>query len=449
MNLLQPGFNAVIGKPLSLGTLDQGWFLAGGLLFVVLGTLVSGGYVAVVLSAFQPIVVLKGTFKRSASGALLRKGLVVFQFTVSILFIVGTFVLYQQLGYMRDQQRLGMNLNQLLVVSGPSINSPDGGQKQETFRQELARLPFVQAVASSGNVPGVGHNWQAEGLTSQKSRPGDEKKGFAVLMIDDQYLNVYGISLIAGTNFTRAMSEKPWDQGKMLVNESAARQFGFANPAEATGKIIKWGNDYEILGVVKDYHHTSVREAISPTIFVPTTGGNFTLKIPAERMPEKLAQIGQLYRRIFPADPFEYYFADENYDKQYQAEQKLGQLFTASSVLAVCIACLGLFGLAAFTATQRTKEIGIRKVMGASTFSLVRLLSTDFLKLVVIAFVVAVPLSWYAVRQGLQHFAYQIPFPWWIMGLTGLLAVLIALATISFQSIKLALTNPSASLRTE
>jgi putative ABC transport system permease protein len=410
---------------------------------------VSGGYVALVLSAFQPIRVLKGTFKRSASGALLRKGLVVFQFTVSILFIVGTFVLYQQLGYMRDQQRLGMNLNQLLVVSGPSINSPDGGQKQETFRQELARLPFVQAVASSGNVPGVGHNWQAEGLTSQKSRPGDEKKGFAVLMIDDQYQNVYGISLIAGTNFTRAMSEKPWDQGKMLVNESAARQFGFANPAEATGKIIKWGNDYEILGVVKDYHHTSVREAISPTIFVPTSGGNFTLKIPAERMPEKLAQIGQLYRRIFPADPFEYYFADENYDKQYQAEQKLGQLFTASSVLAVCIACLGLFGLAAFTATQRTKEIGIRKVMGASTFSLVRLLSTDFLKLVVIAFVVAVPLSWYAVRQGLQHFAYQIPFPWWIMGLTGLLAVLIALATISFQSIKLALTNPSASLRTE
>jgi putative ABC transport system permease protein len=449
VSLLQPLFNGVIGKPLSMAVLNQGWFWAGGILLLVLGTLVSGGYVALVLSAFQPIRVLKGTFKRSASGALLRKGLVVFQFTVSILFIVGTFVLYQQLGYMRDQQRLGMNLNQLLVVSGPSINSPDGGQKQETFRQELARLPFVQAVASSGNVPGVGHNWQAEGLTSQKSRPGDEKKGFAVLMIDDQYLNVYGISLIAGTNFTRAMSEKPWDQGKMLVNESAARQFGFANPAKATGKIIKWGNDYEILGVVKDYHHTSVREAISPTIFVPTSGGNFTLKIPAERMPEKLAQIGQLYRRIFPADPFEYYFADENYDKQYQAEQKLGQLFTASSVLAVCIACLGLFGLAAFTATQRTKEIGIRKVMGASTFSLVRLLSTDFLKLVVIAFVVAVPLSWYAVRQGLQHFAYQIPFPWWIMGLTGLLAVLIALATISFQSIKLALTNPSASLRTE
>jgi putative ABC transport system permease protein len=362
---------------------------------------------------------------------------------------VGTFVLYRQLGYMRDQQQLGMNLDQLLVVNGPSINSPDQGQKQETFRQELARLPFVQAVASSGNVPGVGHNFLAEGLTSQKSQPGDEKKGFAILMIDDQYLNVYGISLLAGANFTRAMSEKPWDQGKMLVNESAARQFGFANPAEATGKTIKWGKDYEILGVVKDYHHTSVREAISPTIFVPTSGGNFTLKIPAERMPEKLAQIGQLYQRLFPADPFEYYFADENYDRQYQAEKKLGQLFTASSVLAVCIACLGLFGLAAFTAEQRTKEIGIRKVMGASTLSLVRLLSGDVLRLVVIAFVVAVPLAWYAVHQGLQHFAYQIQFPWWIMGLTGLLAVLIALATVSFQSIRLALRNPSSSLRTE
>jgi putative ABC transport system permease protein len=166
-------------------------------------------------------------------------------------------------------------------------------------------------------------------------------------------------------------------------------------------------------------------------------------------MPEKLAQIGQLYQRLFPADPFEYYFADENYDKQYQAEKKLGQLFTASSVLAVCIACLGLFGLAAFTATQRAKEIGIRKVMGASTLSLVRLLSADFLRLVVIAFVVAVPLAWYAVRQGLQHFAYQVPFPWWIIGLTGLLALGIALITVSFQSIKLALTNPATSLRSE
>jgi putative ABC transport system permease protein len=449
VNLLQPLFNRVIEKPLSLSVLDQGWFLAGGLLFVGLGTLVSGGYVALVLSAYEPIRVLKGTFKRSAGGVLLRKGLVVFQFSVSILFIVGTFVLYRQLGYMRDQQRLGMNLDQLLVLNGPFINSPDRGQKQETFRQELARLPFVQAVAGSGNVPGMGHNWHAEGLTSQKSQPGDEKKGFAILMIDDQYLNVYGISLLGGTNFTRAMSEKPWDQGVMLVNESAARQFGFVNPAEAVGKTIKWGKDYEILGVVKDYHHTSVREAINPTIFVPTLGGNFTVKIATERMPEKLAQIRQLFGRLFPADPFEYYFADENYDKQYQAEQKLGQLFTASSVLAVCIACLGLFGLAAFTAAQRTKEIGIRKVMGASTFSLVRLLSADFLKLVVVAFVVAVPLAWYAVRLGLQHFAYQIPFPWWILGLTGLLALVIALVTVSFQSIKLALTNPASSLRSE
>jgi putative ABC transport system permease protein len=175
----------------------------------------------------------------------------------------------------------------------------------------------------------------------------------------------------------------------------------------------------------------------------------FTVKITTERMPEKLAQIAGLFQRIFPADPFEYYFADDNYDRQYQAEKKLGRLFTASSVLAVCIACLGLFGLAAFTAGQRTKEIGIRKVMGASTFSLVRLLSADFLKLVLVAFVVAVPLAWYAVRQGLQHFAYQIPFPWWILGLTGLLALGIALVTVSFQSINLALTNPAHSLRSE
>ncbi|CAA9293296.1 MAG: Acidobacterial duplicated orphan permease (function unknown) [uncultured Cytophagales bacterium] len=449
VNLLQPGFNAVIGKPLSLGALDQGWFLAGGLLFVVLGTLVSGGYVAVVLSAFQPIVVLKGTFKRSAGGALLRKGLVVFQFSVSILFIVGTFVLYRQLGYMRDQQRLGMNLDQLLVISGPSLDSPEGNQQKQTFQQELSRLSFVEAIAISGNVPGNGHNFNANGFTSAQAAPGTEKESFSILMINDQYLNVYGIKLLAGTNFTPAMSENGWEQGKMMVNESAARLLGYATPAQAVGKTVKWGKDYEIVGVVQDYHHASMRDPIAPTLFLPDGRGNVTLKMSAEGMPGKLARIGALHRRHFPADPFEYFFADENYDKQYQAEKKLGQLFTASSVLAVCIACLGLFGLAAYMATQRAKEIGIRKVMGASTFSLVRLLSADFLKLVVIAFVVAVPVAWYAVRQGLQHFAYQIPFPWWIVGLTGLLAFGIALATVSFQSIKLALTNPSASLRSE
>jgi len=449
VDLLQPGFNAVIGKPLSLRVLDQGWFLAGGLLFVGLGTLVSGGYVAVVLSAFQPIRVLKGTFTRSAGGALLRKGLVVFQFSVSILFIVGTFVLYRQLGYMRDQQRLGMNLDQLLVISGPSLDSPERNQKQQTFQQELGRLPFIEAIAVSGNVPGNGHNFHANGITGPKAAPGTEKESFAMLMVNDQYLDVYGIRLLSGTNFTPAMCEKAWDQGRLMVNESAARLLGYATPAEAAGKTVKWGKDYEIVGVVQDYHHASMRDPIAPTLFLPDGKGNVTLKVATEGMPGKLARIRALYRRHFPADPFEYFFADENYDKQYEAEQKLGQLFTVSSVLAVCIACLGLFGLAAYTATQRTKEIGIRKVMGASTFSLVRLLSADFLKLVVIAFVVAVPLAWYAVRQGLQHFAYQIPFPWWILGLTGLLAFGIALATVSFQSIKLALTNPASSLRSE
>ncbi len=451
VSLLQPGFNGVIGKPLSLNVLNQGWFWAGGILLLVLGTLVSGGYVSLVLSAYEPIRVLKGAFKRSAGGVLLRKGLVVFQFAVSILFIVGTFVLYHQLGYMRGQQRLGMNLDQLLVVNGPSINSPDRNQKQETFRQELARLPFVQAVAASGNVPGIGYNFNASGITSQQAAPGTEKESFAMLMIDDHYLEVYGIAMAAGTNFTRAMCEKGWDSDKVILNERAARLLGFAKPADAVGKVINWGDrKCEAIGVVKDYHHTAAREAIYPSVLLPSAAVSvFTLKLDTEAMPGKLARIENLYEGLFPSDPFEYYFADDNYDRQYQAEKKLGRLFTASSVLAVCIACLGLFGLAAFTAGQRAKEIGIRKVMGASTFSLVRLLSADFLKLVLVAFVVAVPLAWYAVRQGLQHFAYQIPFPWWILGLTGLLALGIALVTVSFQSIKLALTNPSTSLRSE
>ncbi|MBD0260269.1 MAG: ABC transporter permease, partial [Cytophagales bacterium] len=265
VNLLQPLFNQMIEKPLSLNVLDQGWFLAGGLLFVVLGTLVSGGYVAVVLSAYEPIRVLKGAFKRSAGGALLRKGLVVFQFAVSILFIVGTFVLYRQLGYMRGQQRLGVNLDQLLVVNGPSINSPDRNQKQEAFRQELARLPFVKAVAASGNVPGIGYNFNANGITSPQAAPETVKESFAMLMIDDHYLDVYGIALVAGTNFTRAMCGKGLESDKVILNERAARLLGFANPADAVGKVINWGDrKCEAIGVVKDYHHTAAREAIYP-----------------------------------------------------------------------------------------------------------------------------------------------------------------------------------------
>ncbi|HEX8531625.1 MAG TPA: ABC transporter permease, partial [Cytophagales bacterium] len=219
VNLLQPLFNQMIEKPLSLDVLNQGWFLAGGLLFVGVGTLVSGGYVAGVLSAYEPIRVLKGAFTRSAGGALLRKGLVVFQFAASILFIVGTFVLYHQLGYMRGRQRLGVNLDQLLVVNGPSINSPDRNQRQEAFRQELARLPCVKAVAASGNVPGVGYNFNANGITSAQAPPETAKESFAMLLIDDHYLEVYGIALAAGTNFTRATCEKGWDgTDKVILN---------------------------------------------------------------------------------------------------------------------------------------------------------------------------------------------------------------------------------------
>jgi putative ABC transport system permease protein len=450
VHLVQPFFNSLIDIPLSLQVLNQSWFWAGGSVFILLGTLISGGYVAVVLSSYQPIRVLKGSLGKAAKGGLLRKGLVVFQFAVTILFIAGTFVLYRQMQFMREKQQLGMNIDQLLVVKGPSINSPERGAKGMALRQELRRLSFVTDLSGSGSVPGSGFNFFSAGITSQKTSPENEKKDYAMLFIDEQYLNVYDIPLAAGRNFTPAMVGKGFGSGYLIINESASRQLGFADPQEAVGKTLSWGDKYEVIGVVKDYHHASVREAIYPTIFAPANAdGAFSIKTSAGGMPEKLAKIQKIYASLFPADPFEYFFADENYDKQYQAEKKLSGLFTASSVLAVCIACLGLFGLAAFTAAQRTKEVGIRKVLGAGVMGLVGLLAKDYLKLVGIAFVLAVPVTWYVLKKGLQTFAYRVPVPVELLAATGLLVLLIALLPVCYHSLKAALANPADSLRSE
>ncbi len=235
-----------------------------------------------------------------------------------------------------------------------------------------------------------------------------------------------------------------------MLNESAVLQLGFASAAEAVGQEISWGAAYEVIGVVKDYHHQSLKQKIDPVIFLADNNpASFTIRLDSKGMQERIATLQQLYYTFFPNNPFEYYFADESYDRQYRDEQKFSQVFTASSVLAIVIACLGLFGLAAFSAEQRTKEIGIRKVLGATVLNIIGLLSREFLKLIGIAFVIAVPLAWYAIHRGLENFAYQIAFPWWVFLLTGVLTILIALLTVSWQSMKAALVNPVKSLRNE
>ncbi|MFD1145214.1 ABC transporter permease [Larkinella insperata] len=448
---LQAAFNGLVNKELSLRMLLSNRFWLVGLGLLIFGAVASGGYTAFALSSFQPLQTLKGAFGKSAKGGSLRKSLVVFQFGVSLVLMIGTFVLYQQLQFMQNQ-KLGFQLEQRVVIQGPEVGKDASfSSRMAAFEHELEQRPYVKNYCNTGTVPGNYYNFSTDGITRQNPQPGDGKKVYSMGFIDHRFLATYGIKLAVGRNFTAPESEVGWEKNtKLLVNETAARHLGFASATDALGKVVSWGKPFEIVGVVKDYHHQSLRETIAPIIFLPQNHGNWlTIQLTTDQVQAKMAELERLYKAAYPGNPFEFFFADENYNRQYQAEQQFGAIFMAASLLAIFIACLGLFGLATFMTEQRTKEIGVRKVLGASVGSIVALLSTDFLKLVLIGFLIASPIAWYASQYWLQHFAYKMDLTWWIFASAGLLATLIALVTISFQSIKAALANPVTSLRAE
>ncbi len=448
--LLQPAFNDFIQKDLSLSDLSSGTFWLAGAGLLVAGAMASGGYVAFTMTSFQPIQTLKGTYQGGRSG-LLRKALVVAQFSASIALVIATLVLYQQLQYMQTKD-LGVSLTQRVVIRGPQV-AQTGSFKPATtaLEDQLSQLPYVKSFCQTSVVPGNFYNFTANGITRQNPRPGDDRKTYSMGIIDDRFLPTYEIKLVAGRNFTMQEAELGYEKsGRVMINETGARQLGFASPAQAVGQRINWGQPFEVVGVVADYHHQGVKYAIEPVVFLPRRSvSDLTVQLTTDRVQDKLAKLEQLYKAAYPGNPFEFFFADENYNRQYQSEQQYGQVFTVGSSLAIFIACLGLFGLATFTTQQRTKEIGVRKVLGASVTSIVALLSKDFLKLVLIAILLASPLAWYAMNRWLQDFAYRVEVSWWVFALAGLLAVSIALLTVSFQSVRAALVNPVKSLRSE
>lgn len=447
----QDFFNALLKKELSLRVLMSGDFWLVGLALLVVGALASGGYTAFALSSFRPLQTLKGALGGRGKGGSLRKALVVFQFSVSVVLMIGTIVLYRQLQFMQNQ-KLGLQLEQRLVIHGPEAGKDETFKaRTAAFEHELEQRPYVKSFCNTGTVPGNYYNFSTDGITRPNPQVGDDKKVYSMGFIDHRFLATYGIELAVGRNFTAPETEVGWEKNaKLLVNETAARRLGFASAAGAVGKFITWGKSFEIIGVVKDYHHQSLRETIAPIIFLPQNRGNWlTVQLTTDGVSSEMAELERLYKAAYPGNPFEFFFVDENYNRQYQTEQQYGTVFMAASLLAIFIACLGLFGLATFTTEQRTKEIGVRKVLGASVGSIVALLSTDFLKLVLIGFLVASPVAWYTSQYWLQHFPYKMELTWWIFAGAGLLAGLIALATISFQSIKVALTNPVTSLRSE
>jgi putative ABC transport system permease protein len=381
---------------------------------------------------------------------MLRKGLVVFQFSISIVFIIATIILYKQLNFMQTGN-LGMELNQLLVVQGPTVATEDQSERNYTFKNKLAALPFVEKVAGSNNVPGRGYNFSTQGITRPLASPGDEKKGYNMLIVDQNFFDTYGIAFKQGKAFSEQVAIRSWNnERQVVINERAAEALGFDAAEDVVGKKIKWGEEFEVMGVVKDYHHLSFRTAIEPIIYLPSVSyGNFTVKLKAENMQSKIATIEKLYRELFPGNPFDYFFADEAYDKQYEQEKALAGLFIVASIVAVLIACLGLFGLAAYAAQQRVKEIGVRKVLGASVPDIAKLLSIDFVRLMLVAIVIASPIAWWVMHNWLEGFPYRTMISWWVFVAAGLSAILIAIGTVGVLAVKAANSNPVQSLRSE
>ena len=450
--LLQPLFNQLVGKTLSLQSLASTslWWYA--ILLLLGGALLSGAYTAFSLSKFNPIQTIKGKIIKSTGGVLLRKSLVVSQFVISIVLIIATILIYSQLHYMQNKN-LGINTNQLLVIRGPELGKDSTYKNRRTaFWNEIAAQSFVKDYCVSGTVPGGWYNFITSGFTQPGSVKGAEVKTYSFAIVGDRFLKTYEIGLVAGRNFTPEECAVEWnDNSKVLMNETAIKQLGFDNPEQALHTKVQWDERaLDVIGVVKDYNHTSLKRAIDPIIFYPQNNNSyFSVRITADKVQEKIASLEKMYKSSFAGNPFEYFFVDDNYNKSYEAEKQYGSIFSTASIWAIFIACLGLFGLATFTVESRVKEIGVRKVLGASVQSIVSLLSKDFLLLVLIAFLIASPLAWWAMHKWLQDFAYRIDIAWWVFVIAGSIAFLIALLTVCFQAIKAAMANPVESLKTE
>ncbi|GAB5520455.1 MAG: ABC transporter permease [Rhodothermales bacterium] len=442
---LMPVFNTLTGMAFTFGQLMSGsmaWLMLG--LVLVVG-LLAGSYPAWVLSRFEPSTVLKGTFRRSKQGTRLRQGLVVVQFAISIMLMVGTAVVMQQLDFLQSRN-LGYTEDQIIVIDYGYDDKV--GQQERALLDAMLAQQFITHAARSNSVPGDG-----TGNTFTRVQMGNGKERVASLNIirtDLHFVDTYGLDVVAGRGIS---ADFPNDTTQSVVlNEAAVRSLGWTIAEQAIGQhLTAWNETREIVGVVADYNYASLHGDIEPLILIPTDHGGtyFSLRLRSEDVQAAMASLEVQWAQLVPHRPFEAFFLDTFFNRQYQAEERFASLFRTFAGLAILIACLGLFGLAAFTAEQRTKEIGVRKVLGASVGQILGLLSKEFAVLVGIAFVVATPIVYYAMSEWLTTFAYRTtPDPLLFVG-AGLLALIVAGLTISFQAAKAALRNPVDALRFE
>ncbi|NSL90400.1 FtsX-like permease family protein [Chitinophaga sp. Mgbs1] len=440
-----PAFNQLTGKEVSIGMLLQPQILPLLLVAPLLTGLLAGSYPALFLSAFRPIEALKGRVKSAGADSGLRRGLVVFQFATSIVLIVGTLVVYQQL-YFIQHKNLGYNKDQVLVINGTGALNNDAS----AFRNEVLQLPGVKSGTLSSYLPVSNASRNSNMVSPSRAMKPDETFGMQEWFVDEDYMQTMGMELLKGRGFFRDYGDK----NVMIINEAAARRMGKGDPV---GKMIfelsmgTSANGYTVVGVVKDFNYETLHQPVQPLgLILGTNISSAAFKITVNEHVDKLLQdIQGKWSSFAPGLPFSYNFLDKSFEEMYQGEQQVGRLALLFSSLAILIACLGIFGLATFMAEQRTREIGVRKVLGASAQSIVHLLNREFLRLVTAAFIIAVPVSWWMMNKWLADFEYRIRISWWVFAAAGATAIMIALFTVSFQSVKAALTNPVKSLRSE
>lgn len=446
MMLLLDSFNTFTGKTFTFTDLFS---LSNVLLLcsvIIILIPVSGLYPAFVLSAFKPVAVLKGKFSHSSSGTILRKGLVVTQFVISAAFIMGTIVVWKQMQYMQ-QQDLGFDKEKVLLVDVNKIPWVLRHEKAPVLKASLLGNTGVQSVTACNAVPGR-TGWGSQ-FAYPEGKPQDAGIIVEYIPVDDDYVKTLGLQFVSGRDFMHG-SKKDEEEG-LIINEAAVKTFGWGNAANAIGKKLSTsGKEGRVIGVLKNYHQHGLQEEIKPVVLGNASFINVLAIRYSSIVPQQLiSSVQATWKDVYKGYPLQYSFMDEDFQRQYQKELKMQQFFGLAAALSIVIACMGLFGLAIFTAQKRTKEIGVRKALGAGVADVVMLLSKDFLKLVTIAVIAAIPIAWIAMNKWLENFAYRTTINWWIFLMAGLAAIVIALLTVSFRAVKAAMANPVNSLRTE
>ena len=448
--LLKNWFSSVSELPI-INTIE--WKYVFVLLGIILmGILVSGLYPALYLTSYKSVDLFKGIHISVTNSLDFRKVLVIAQFAASIFLIAGVLTVFKQINYMKTRD-LGVNLKQTIVTYSPptQIGRPQRMSKLNSYKQMVKQTAGVESIATSSILPGKEILWKKQDIRRVSDLP-NTANTYSYAYIDYDFISTFNLELIAGVGFTEAENES---NNSLIINESAMKQLGFKNPDSALNSFIMVGNaQYQIIGILKDYHHESLKKEIKPIVFFfgyrwMSDIGYYSIKVNTADLTSTISQIEKIWNQTYPEDNFEYFFLDDYFNKQYNTDRAFGRIFTLFTFLAVFIASIGLLGLAVYTANRRTKEIGIRKINGANISEIVAMLNRDFVKWVAIAFVIATPVAYFALHKWLESFAYKTELSWWIFALAGLLALGIALLTVSWQSWQAATRNPVEALRYE